>query len=144
MGNASSMGIDPVHIRIYSNLIQIENHPKRVQMINTCLAGMEFITSAKRAGIYSHLLNYVSAVNAGLQPPLLPGEQQPIKVQQASTPRAFQAPPQFSNPGIVTHPSISGGHGGNGGQGGQITQYSDNTPSWKVLNKKPCPIFQAV
>ena len=138
MGNTSSNGIDPVHVRIYTNLIQIESPTKRVQMINTCLAGMEFITSAKRAGIYSYLLNYVSAVNSGQNPPLLPGEQQGYQqVQQIhntsqQVPRAFQSPPQFQHPGMTTHPSIAQNNGSS-----QIIQRNDNTPSWKVITKTP-------
>jgi curved DNA-binding protein CbpA len=44
-------------------------------MIITCLQGQEYVFSAKRAGVYSHLLAYSQAVNQGLQPQALPGEQ---------------------------------------------------------------------
>lgn len=44
-------------------------------MINTCLQGQEYVMSSKRAGLYSHLLGYCQAVNQGLQPRPLPGEQ---------------------------------------------------------------------
>jgi curved DNA-binding protein CbpA len=44
-------------------------------MIQTLLAGAEYIQSAKNAGIYSHLLTYMAHVNAREPPPLLPGEQ---------------------------------------------------------------------
>ena len=74
MGNNQS-AIDPVHLRIYSNIVQIRDPLKRVQMINTCLSSMEYVGSAKRAGIYSYLLNYIGTVNSGGSPPLLPGEQ---------------------------------------------------------------------
>lgn len=136
MGNAAS-SIDPVHLRIYSNIIQIKNPEKRIQMINTCLSAVEYVTSAKRSGIYSYLLNYVSTVNSGQVPPLLPGEQR--DVMQSSTnyisnapaiPRAFQAPPTM-NPGMTTHPSITSK------QSQQITTYADNTPSWKVISNTP-------
>jgi len=73
MGNNQS--IDPVHVRIYSNIIKINDHYKRVQMINTCLASIEYVGSAKRAGIYSYLLNYVAIIHSGGEPPVLPGEQ---------------------------------------------------------------------
>jgi curved DNA-binding protein CbpA len=137
MGNAAS-SIDPVHLRIYSNIIQITNPEKRVQMINTCLSAVEYVTSAKRSGIYSYLLNYVSTVNSGQAPPLLPGEQRDI--MQSSTnyisnappvPRAFQAPPTM-NPGTATHPSLA-----SSSKGQQITTYSDNTPTWKVITNTP-------
>jgi hypothetical protein len=54
MGNQQS-AIDPVHLRIYSNMIQIQDPIKRIQMIQTCLASMEYVNSAKRSGIYSYL-----------------------------------------------------------------------------------------
>ena len=73
MGNNQS--IDPVHLRIYSNIVKIHDHTKRVQMINTCLASMEYVGSAKRAGIYSYLLNYIAIIHSGGSPPILPGEQ---------------------------------------------------------------------
>ncbi len=137
MGNAAS-SIDPVHLRIYSNIIQITNPEKRVQMINTCLSAVEYVTSAKRSGIYSYLLNYVSTVNSGQVAPLLPGEHR--DVIQSSTnyisnvppvPRAFQAPPTM-NPGTATYPSLT-----TSSKGQQITTYSDNTPSWKVITNTP-------
>lgn len=86
MGNVVSQnvlyGIDPSHVRIYTNLIQIRDPSKRVQMIQTLLAAPEYIHSAKRAGIYSYLLGFVAAVQNGTTPPPLPGE-----VQQALQPQ---------------------------------------------------------
>jgi len=35
---------------------------------------MEYVSSAKRAGIYSYLLNYIAIINSGGSPPILPGE----------------------------------------------------------------------
>ena len=58
MGNQAS-GIDPVHLRMYSNMIQIQDPVKRSQIIQTCLASLEYVNSAKRGGIYSYLLQYV-------------------------------------------------------------------------------------
>ena len=86
MGNNQS-AIDPVHLRMYSNIIQIKDPMKRLSIINTCLASMEYVSSAKRAGIYSYLLNYVATVKSGGSPPLLPGEQhnsQQVSFQQQS------------------------------------------------------------
>ena len=113
MGNNQS-AIDPVHLRIYSNIIQIRDPLKRVQMINTCLSSMEYVGSAKRAGIYSYLLNYIGMVNSGGSPPLLPGEQQQQQQQR-------QQP-------------VSGSLQGNfQAAGTQIITRTDNTPSWKVI-----------
>ncbi len=139
MGNTTS--IEPVHLRIYTNIIQINNPQKRVHMINTCLAGVEYITSAKRAGIYSYLLNYVSAVNSGQTPPLLPGEQS-INTSQYPTssnsnvPRSLQPPPHMSNnPGLATHPSLIGNERAHAQN--QIIERKQDGPSWKIISKTP-------
>jgi curved DNA-binding protein CbpA len=143
MGNNQS-AIDPVHLRMYSNIIQIKDPVKRLGIINTCLASMEYVSSAKRAGIYSYLLNYVATVNSGGSPPLLPGEQH---VQQQSTlqqspnvPRALQ--PNFHHPGGpgATHPSLMNAPSASSysqRQQSQLTVHSDNTPSWKVITDTP-------
>jgi hypothetical protein len=73
MGQVQS--VDPVHARMYMNLIQINDPMKRIQIINTCMASMEYVQSAKRSGVYSYLLHYISTVQNGGNPPLLPGEQ---------------------------------------------------------------------
>jgi curved DNA-binding protein CbpA len=146
MGNSTSH-INQSHLRIYSNIIQIKNPQKRVQMINTCIAGTEFIESAKRAGIYSYLLNYISSVNSGQNPPLLPGEHQDSQqyisqhsssIAGTTVPRAFQSPPQFSQGIGATHPSLINRQNDTlREKQGQITTYNDNTPSWKVVANTP-------
>ena len=67
MGNQSSL-IDPVHLRMYSNIIQIQDPHKRSQVIQTCLASIEYVNSAKRSSIYSYLLQYLSIVQSGAEP----------------------------------------------------------------------------
>ena len=75
MGNAASSQMFPgTHIRIYQNVILIRDPVKRIEMIETLLAGPEYVQSAKKAGIYSALLMYVSKVQKGQRPDLLPGE----------------------------------------------------------------------
>ena len=105
--NISTEAFDPAHVRIYSNILQIQNHATRAQMIQTCLAGHEFIGTAKRAGLYSYLLGYVSAVQSGQTPRPLPGEGGGVVVAggagRAPAPRQQIAPP------------MSGGGGGSGG-----------------------------
>ena len=147
MGNGQSAA-DPVHLRIYSNIIQIHDPLKRVQMINTCLASIEYVTSAKRSGVYSYLLNYIAVVNSSGKPPLLPGEQQGI-VQQSQNgiggaglqvPRALQS--NFnSGSGIgATHPSFIDKQTASSYSAHNQTQlitHSDNTPSWKVITDTP-------
>lgn len=147
MGNNQS-AVDPVHLRMYSNIIQIKDPMKRLSIINTCLASIEYVSSAKRAGIYSYLLHYVATVNSGGAAPLLPGEQhiQQQSFQQPQTPvipRSMQ--PNFHHPGGpgATHPSLlnqptaSSYTQQHQQRQQQLTIHSDNTPSWKVITDTP-------
>ena len=149
MGNNQS-AIDPVHLRMYSNIIQIKDSMKRLSIINTCLASMEYVSSAKRAGIYSYLLNYVATVNSGGTPPLLPGEQHitqqgALQQQTPQVPRSMQ--PNFQHaggPGSV-HPSLMNQPTASSytqqyqqrQHNNQIITHTDNTPSWKVITDTP-------
>jgi curved DNA-binding protein CbpA len=76
MGNGSStIGLyDPNHVSIYKKLLLIQSPATKVQMIQTLLAGPDYVAAAKAAGVYAHLLAYVARVNAGAAPPPLPGE----------------------------------------------------------------------
>ena len=106
-GQVSVESFDPTHVRIYSNILQIQNPHKRAQMIQTCLAGIEYVQSAKRSGVYSFLLEYMSSVQIGQAPRPLPGEggggsSSSSSSQSASTmrsqippPRSIAAPPQL-------------------------------------------------
>lgn len=80
MGNAQSF--DASHVRIYQKLLHISSPQTRAHMIQTLLAGTEYVQSAKNAGIYSYLLNYMARVNARETPPLLPGEQTLKEMQE--------------------------------------------------------------
>jgi curved DNA-binding protein CbpA len=146
MGNNQS-AVEPVHLRMYTNIIQIKDPVKRLGIINTCLASMEYVTSAKRAGIYSYLLNYVATVNSGGTPPLLPGEQHissGMPQQSQSVPRSMQ--PNFHHAGGpgATHPSLMNAPTATSytqqyqqRQNNQIITHTDNTPSWKVITDTP-------
>jgi curved DNA-binding protein CbpA len=135
MGNNQST-IDPVHLRIYSNIIQIKDPKKRVQVINTCMASIEYVNSAKRAGIYSYLLNYIATINSGGTPPFLPGEQQGIQQQHQNIPRSLQSNFTLSAPG-ATHPSLLNAPNASSYNQQQLITRSDNTPSWKVITDTP-------
>ena len=74
MGNTNSFP-EP-HIRIYKNLLAIQNIRTRAEMIQTLLQGPEYVQTFRRAGIYAEMLNYVAKVNQGINPGPLPGEQQ--------------------------------------------------------------------
>ncbi len=137
MGNNQS-AIDPIHLRMYSNIIQIKDPIKRIGIINTCLTSMEYVSSAKRAGIYSYLLNYVATVNSGGTPPILPGEQTQQQ-QNIPIPRSMQ--PNFQGPGAI-HPSLmnaptASSYSQQQRQQQQLTIHNDNTPSWKVITDTP-------
>lgn len=83
MGNqVSSTSFDPAHIRIYNNILHIQSPGTRVQMIQTLLAGPEYVASMKRAGVYTYLLAYISSVHRGERPALLPGERTGVAVQE--------------------------------------------------------------
>jgi curved DNA-binding protein CbpA len=138
MGNHQS-SVDPVHLRIYSNIIQIRDASKRVQMIQTCLSSMEYINSAKRAGIYSYLLHYVSSVTSGGNIPLLPGEQQPTTASSSpSVPRSLQSNFTHGGPG-ATHPTLIDAPNASSylAKSSQLTTHTDNTPSWKIITDTP-------
>jgi hypothetical protein len=86
MGASISSQFDQSHLRIYENILRIQSHTTRVQMIQTLLQGPEYVASFKKAGIYANLLNYIGSVQRGEKPPLLPGEA-----------AGFRAPPQPTN-----------------------------------------------
>jgi len=81
MGNQVSLeSFDPAHLRIYKNILSIQNPGIRVQMIQTLLAGPEYVASTKRAGVYALLLAYISSVQRNERPTLLPGERSGIQI----------------------------------------------------------------
>lgn len=83
MGNTVSLEqIDPVHLRIYKNILSIQSAGTRVQMIQTLLAGPEYVATMKRVGVYATLLAYISSVQRGERPGPLPGERTGIVVPE--------------------------------------------------------------
>jgi curved DNA-binding protein CbpA len=100
MGNGvSSLDIfDPAHVRIYKSLLQIQNQRTRVGMIQTLLAGPEYVQSARQAGIYSHMLAYVARVNAGEKPAPLPGEVELQRFASGTNEIVQHRPQAASNP----------------------------------------------
>lgn len=80
MGN--NFSVEDSHIRIYKNLLTIQNPVKRAEMIQTVLARPEYVASAKKVGIYGDLLNYSAQVFNNKQPSALPLELQVNSFQQ--------------------------------------------------------------
>lgn len=125
-------------------MIQIRDPMKRVQIINTCMASMEYVQSAKRAGIYSYLLNYISTVHNGGNPPGLPGESGATMTQSGQSgqssqgiqvPRSLQTNMQ----GIAaTHPSLIGSEKVKQQlQQQQQIAIRQEAPSWKIVTETP-------
>ena len=111
--------IDPSHVRMYRTLLQIGDPAKRVQIIQTCMASMEYVTSAKRAGIYSYFLQYIAAFQNGSALPRLP-EEQAFSRQQAQQQAPQQAPQHARHaPGALT------------------VHHATPEPSWKVVSDTP-------
>jgi hypothetical protein len=77
---------------MYSDLLRIQNPQTRCEMIQTILAGQEYVSAAKQTGVYAQMLNYVAKVRAGAQPPMLPGE------TEAATP---PLPPQRQRTSVL-------------------------------------------
>ena len=71
MGNVQ---VNPSHVRIYKNLLGIQNPQTRAEMIRTLLVAPEYVASFRSAGIYAHMLAYIAKVEAGQRPAALPGE----------------------------------------------------------------------
>ena len=90
MGQTQSHGIDPNHIAIWIKLIQIRDPATRASTLETVIAGIEYVNSAKRAGVYSHCLNYIAAVRQGRHPTPLPGEDRLQAVQRLPIPQIKQ------------------------------------------------------
>ncbi len=91
------------HVNIYKKLLSLRTVQARMQVIQTLLAGSEYVTSAKRAGIYSHLLSYIARVKEGEMPGALPWEAPaPAPAQQQQQQQQYQQPqlqqPQYQQP----------------------------------------------
>jgi len=71
---ANSSQFQDSHIRIYKKLLALRSPQSRLQIIQTLLAGPEYVDAAKRAGVYSHLLTYIARVRSGEVPGPLPWE----------------------------------------------------------------------
>jgi len=70
MGN--TQGIPQHHVRMYTNLLAIQDPHTRIQMIQTMIHSPEHLTSMKATGIYSQLIMYIQTVQAGGKPSPLP------------------------------------------------------------------------
>jgi len=105
---------------------------------------MEYVNSAKRAGIYSYLLHYISCVHSSGNIPLLPGEHNAPLAGSAgsagsaalSVPRSLQPNMAHSGPG-APRPMDATAVPGSRSSSQQLTMHTDSTPSWKVITDTP-------
>lgn len=93
MGNKFTMAIGPIpeaHVRIYKNIIQIQSPVTRVQMLETLLAGQEYVATAKQAGLYGPILAYMASIRRG-DSAFLPGENGSNRVSPGENGSSSQA-----------------------------------------------------
>ena len=57
--------MDPRHVRIWSNLSSLDSVEARLSTLDTLFSGVEFVTAAKRAGLYAPLLSWMAATRRG-------------------------------------------------------------------------------
>ena len=90
MGQVQSLSdFPPSHVKIYRDLLRIQNPITRADMIRTLLAGPEYLQSARAAGLYSNFLAYIATAKAGERPIPLPGEMAMTGVVQRPTTQAI-------------------------------------------------------
>ena len=94
MGNTH--GIPDHHIRMYQNLLNIQNSTVRMEIIQTILSSPEHRASAKAAGVYGNLLHYSQVIQAGGAPPMLPGQRSGSS--GSSVPMPMPLPMQSQHP----------------------------------------------
>lgn len=57
--------MDPRHVRIWANLSSLGSVDVRLSTLDTLFSGAEFVTAAKRAGLYAPLLSWMAATRRG-------------------------------------------------------------------------------
>ena len=100
MGNTSSF--PEAHLRIYKNLLGIQNPQTRAEMIRTLLQGPEYVQTFRQAGIYAQMLNYVAKVQHGQHPGPLPGESNTYPQSQSQSQSQSQVHPHPQSTTLAT------------------------------------------
>ena len=136
-GLVSVAAFDAAHVRIYNNIIGIRNPRTRVEMIQTCLAAPEYVIAAKRAGVYSYLLAYVSAVSSGQQPRPLPGEGSGVAT--AATPAVVPPRSIAGGPGFADSLASGVGRPSPPQVRHELTTYQEKAPvsPWQQITATP-------
>lgn len=76
--------IPEAHVRIYKNILQLQSPTTRLQMLETLMAGQEYVATAKQTGLYGPILGYMASVRRG-DTATLPGEKHGQSSTSAST-----------------------------------------------------------
>jgi hypothetical protein len=90
------------HMMMYNKILQIKNPQTRINMLKTILSGPEFIHTAKQAGIYSGILQYIKAITydePGMH--ILPGESAPTNQYPAITNKSSKSTTKESSNAIT-------------------------------------------
>lgn len=95
MGNIAS-SFDPRYVRIWHNLATLQSNETRISMLETLMAGPEYVAAAKKAGVYAHILQWIASMRRG----------EPVRWPWAvaGTPQA-QVPSQVQPQRPVQHPT---------------------------------------
>ncbi len=105
MGNTASVAsVDPRHIRIWQNLATLQSNEARIRMLETLMAGGEYVAAAKRAGVYAFILQWIAAIRRGeyMAWPGAPQTQTQTQTQTHYSQQFAAAPPR---PSISTAPT---------------------------------------
>jgi len=88
----AALSLDPRHLRIWNSLCAIESTDARYRMLETLLAGTEYVQAAKYAGVYASLLQWRAAVQRG-EPATWPGALAPSSPPPVRTTTVSIIPP---------------------------------------------------
>jgi hypothetical protein len=87
MGNTTS--VDPRHARIWNNVSSLQSDDARIRMLEAAFSSQEYITAAKRAGVYANLLQWMAAYRRG-ERTVWPGSS-PMRFTTTQQPQGFGA-----------------------------------------------------
>lgn len=104
MGNAASVGLDPRMVNIWQKLAYIQSDEARIGMLETLLAGPEYVSAAKRGGVYAFVLQWIASYRRG-ERPLWPGQR--VQAAPPQAPPSQQTAPPRQTTQRQTQPTYS-------------------------------------
>ena len=116
--------VNSSHVRIYNDLVRIGDPATRVRTLETVLLDPSCVASARQAGIYGSLLNYIRAVRAG---------------ERAIFPGTAAAPAQIPSPAVATAQRLQQRAPSQTQTSNQIQTYRAPAPApaWEVVSATP-------